>query len=355
MNWFRVKVAIRERFGQGSRKVAARHEFFHSHHLRIMFPGHHRTMTRFISILLLLLSAAAYSQTPSPEPEPPMGMRGGFGKGKGKGKGRPMPPAPTPAPSPTPSPSPAGIPNAALFEQKILPVLQQKCFNCHQTGRKMKGGLAVDSHAALLAGGDSGPALVPGDAAKSLLYVSMTYADHDMQMPPREQLSPAVLADFKQWIDMGAPFSTTAAAAITPAASPEDGVMVTITGIRGNSVTFSKSEASSGMRGGMGMGKGGFSRGAGSESVTHALADKPLITSARLAQRTQDLLVGLELSGGLSNPAFDTVKAGGVKARIVIKDDKITQINVITAQDDSDAAIAVKPRRPPSKTVLVRP
>ena len=221
----------------------------------------------------------------------------------------------------------------------------------------MKGGLAVDSHAALLAGGDSGPALVPGDAAKSLIYVSMTYADHDMQMPPREQLSAAVLADFKQWIDMGAPFSTAAAAATTPAASPEDGVMVTITGIRGNSITFSKSDASGGMRGGMGMGKGkgGFSRGAGSESVTHALADKTLITSARLAQRTQDLLVGLELSGGLTNPAFDAVKAGGVKARIVIKDDKITQINVITAQADSDAAIAVKPRRPPSKTGLGRP
>ena len=47
--------------------------------------------------------------------------------------------------------------SADFFTQKILPVLQQKCFNCHQTGRKMKGGLAVDSQAALITGGDSGP------------------------------------------------------------------------------------------------------------------------------------------------------------------------------------------------------
>jgi hypothetical protein len=231
-------------------------------------------------------------------------------------------------------------------------VLQDKCFNCHQTGRKTKGGLAVDSHAALLTGGETGPALIPGDAAKSLLYISMTYADDDMQMPPREQLSSAVLADFKKWIEMGAPFSSSRAPLATAAPPPgADGMMVTITAIRGNAVTYTKSESGGGMRGGMmGKGKGGFNRGGGAgESITQSLADKALITSATLTRRTQDLIVGLELSGGLSNPAFDAVKSGGAKAHLVAKEGKITQISVITAQDASDAPIAVKPKRPPSK------
>ena len=126
-------------------------------------------------------------------------------------------------------------------------------------------------------------------------------------------------------------------------------MMVTITAIRGNSVTYTKSESAGGMRGGMmGKGKGGFNRG-GSDGITQSLADKALITSAMLTRRTQDLIVGLELSGGLSNEAFDAVKDGGVKAHLVVKDHKIAQLSVITAQDASDAPIAVKPKRPPSK------
>ena len=251
--------------------------------------------------------------------------------------------------------------SADFFNQKILPVLQQKCFNCHQTGRKMKGGLAVDSHAALIAGGDSGPSLVPGDAAKSLLYVSLTYADDDLQMPPRERLSASVLADFKKWIEMGAPFgtnATSAASTTTPAAATESGgFFVTLTAVRGNSVSYTRDDAGGGMmRGGMGKGKGkgGAMRGGGSET-TEKLADKALITSATLARRTQDLLVGIELSGGLSNPAFDAVKQGGARAHLVVKDGHITELNLITAQEESDAPIAVKPKRPPSKSAALTP
>ena len=295
-----------------------------------------------ICLLLSLLVASAQGQASQAEPQTPPPM----GKAKGKGKGRPIPV--TPPTNPPPAPVVAG--NASFFEQRILPVLQDKCFNCHQTGRKTKGGLAVDSHAALLTGGETGPALIPGDAAKSLLYISMTYADEDLQMPPREQLSPAVLADFKKWIEMGAPFSSSGTAVATAAPPPaEDGMMVTITAIRGNSVTYTRSESAGGMRGGMmGKGKGGFNRGGG-DGITQSLADKALITSATLTRRTQDLIVGLELSGGLSNPAFDAVKSGGVKAHLVAKENKITQLSVITAQDASDAPIAVKPKRPPSK------
>ncbi|MCB1210236.1 MAG: hypothetical protein KDK97_12955 [Verrucomicrobiales bacterium] len=341
-------------------------------------------MTQPTTLILLFAftTVQAHGQAPTPEKPgetPPPAMRGGFGKGKGKGKGRFMPPLPpTPSPVPAPAPAPALHPStptgqtpsgakggqaasADFFHQKILPVLQQKCFNCHQTGRKMKGGLAVDSHAALIAGGDSGPSLVPGDAAKSLLYVSMTYADDDLQMPPRERLSASVMADFKKWIEMGAPFGTNATPVATntaPAAATESsGFFATLTAVRGNSVTYTRDDAGGGMmRGGMGKGKGkgGMMRGGGSET-TQKLADKALITSATLARRTQDLLVGIELSGGLSNPAFDAVRQGGARAYLVVKDGQITELNLITAQEESDAPIAVKPKRPPAKSTMLTP
>jgi hypothetical protein len=289
-------------------------------------------------------------------------MRGSTGKGKGKGRLMPPAPSPTPAPAPTAPPGtpagktqtgPTGTQTAAadFFNQKILPVLQQKCFECHQSGKKMKGGLAMDSRAALFAGGDSGPSLVPGDAAKSLLYIAMTYEDADLQMPPRERLSASVLADFKKWIEMGAPFGPSATPPAMVSAPDNAGFFATLTAVRGNSVTYTKDETGGGMmRGGMGKGKGkgGAMRGGGSET-TQKLADKALITTATLARRTQDLLVGIELSGGLENPAFDAVPQGGVKVHLVVKDGEITELNLITAQDESDAPIAVKPKRPPSK------
>lgn len=296
-----------------------------------MFGDQNVRMTRPLALLLIsILVSTASGQAPP-------------GKGKGKGKGRPPATSPTPPPAMT---NPTAAPDAAFFEQRILPVLQQKCFNCHQTGRKTKGGLAVDSHAALLAGGDSGPALVPGDAARSLLYISMTYEDEDVQMPPKERLSAAVLADFRKWIEMGAPFLT-AVGPVASAPPAPSGSMVTITGIRGKSVTYTESNSAGGMR--RGKGKGGLSRTEAESSVTRTLADNALITSATLTRRTQEMIAGLELSAGLSNPVFDAVKSGGVRAHLVVKDEKITQISVITAQEESDAPIAVKPKRPPSK------
>ena len=47
--------------------------------------------------------------------------------------------------------------------------------------------------------------MVPGDVAKSLLLSAIRYADHDLKMPPKEQLPERVIADFEKWIAMGAP------------------------------------------------------------------------------------------------------------------------------------------------------
>jgi Protein of unknown function (DUF1553)/Protein of unknown function (DUF1549)/Planctomycete cytochrome C len=94
----------------------------------------------------------------------------------------------------------------AFFETKIRPVLIEKCHECHSIqARKPKGGLQVDSRAAIRAGGTSGPAVVPGDLDASLLYQAISAADGVEPMPPKGKLPASVVADFRQWITMGAP------------------------------------------------------------------------------------------------------------------------------------------------------
>jgi hypothetical protein len=95
-----------------------------------------------------------------------------------------------------------------FFEQRIRPVLVDRCFTCHSTATDaVKGGLLLDSAEALAKGGESGrPALVPGDPGASLLLEAIRYQNSDLQMPPKEPLPEAVIADFEQWIRDGAVF-----------------------------------------------------------------------------------------------------------------------------------------------------
>ncbi|MDF1656075.1 MAG: PSD1 and planctomycete cytochrome C domain-containing protein [Verrucomicrobiales bacterium] len=93
-----------------------------------------------------------------------------------------------------------------FFEKKIRPALVKHCYKCHaEEGDKVKGGLLLDSRETTLSGGDSGPAVVPFDLNESLLYVAMTYEDSSLEMPPKYKLEDSIIADFKQWIEMGAP------------------------------------------------------------------------------------------------------------------------------------------------------
>jgi hypothetical protein len=104
------------------------------------------------------------------------------------------------------SPAFAQSAGEAFFEAKIRPVLVKHCYGCHSdASHKAKGGLKVDSRAALLKGGDSGAAVVPKSVEKSLLYKAITYQDESLQMPPDGKLPDSVIADFKKWIEMGAP------------------------------------------------------------------------------------------------------------------------------------------------------
>src|SRR5438270_344866 len=70
--------------------------------------------------------------------------------------------------------------------------------------------------ASLRQGGDSGPAIVPGDPAGSLLIQAIAYEDEALQMPPKGRLPADVLADFRKWVQMGAPDPREGAAAAAP-------------------------------------------------------------------------------------------------------------------------------------------
>src|ERR1700704_725104 len=68
-----------------------------------------------------------------------------------------------------------------FFESRIRPVLANSCYACH-TDSKL-GGLRVDSRVSLLAGGKSGPAIVPGRPEESLLIKAVTQVDPKLKMP----------------------------------------------------------------------------------------------------------------------------------------------------------------------------
>ncbi|HEX5270222.1 MAG TPA: PSD1 and planctomycete cytochrome C domain-containing protein [Gemmataceae bacterium] len=109
-------------------------------------------------------------------------------------------------------PDPKGV---EFFESKIRPVLVEQCYKCHsaQSG-KSKGGLALDTRAAVLKGGDTGAAVVPGNAEKSLLLAAIRH-EGDVKMPPKTKLPDAVVSDFRRWVEMGAPDPRERAAATT--------------------------------------------------------------------------------------------------------------------------------------------
>jgi len=90
-----------------------------------------------------------------------------------------------------------------FFEERIHTVLVAKCYECH-SGRavKVEGGLLLDSREAARKGGDSGPAIVPGQLEDSLLFQAIT-ATKD-SMPPGEPLDALTIADFRKWILAGA-------------------------------------------------------------------------------------------------------------------------------------------------------
>ncbi len=90
-----------------------------------------------------------------------------------------------------------------FFEQRVRPLLVEKCNACHGA-EKQKGGLRLDSREAMLKGGESGPAVVPGKPDESLLVEAVNY--EGLEMPPSGKLEPDEIEVLTRWVAMGAPW-----------------------------------------------------------------------------------------------------------------------------------------------------
>ena len=80
-----------------------------------------------------------------------------------------------------------------FFETSVRPVLVESCQKCHGPG-KQASGLRVDSREAMLKGGDTGAAVVPGKPAESLLVQAVEQAHDDLKMPPKRKLKDPEIA-----------------------------------------------------------------------------------------------------------------------------------------------------------------
>jgi mono/diheme cytochrome c family protein len=106
---------------------------------------------------------------------------------------------------------------ADFFEKTVRPLLADNCFTCHGP-EKQKGKLRLDSRAAILAGGESGPAIVPGKPDASRLIKAIHY-DDTPNMPPKGKLTAEQITALTRWVEQGAPWPQTTAQVRAPSAS----------------------------------------------------------------------------------------------------------------------------------------
>ncbi len=106
----------------------------------------------------------------------------------------------------------AQSPNTAtveFFEKEVRPLLVDRCLKCHGD-QKPKGGLQLTSRAAILKGGDTGPAAVAGKPVQSLLVQAVRQTG-DLKMPPKEKLKDREIETLSRWIALGLPWPQGAA------------------------------------------------------------------------------------------------------------------------------------------------
>ncbi len=89
----------------------------------------------------------------------------------------------------------------ASFKNKVFPILESRCGNCHM-GEFVSAGLDITTYESLMAGSQDGPVIIPGSAVDSLLIDKVIDGD----MPKRgPKLTPVQIQTIKDWIDAGAP------------------------------------------------------------------------------------------------------------------------------------------------------
>jgi cytochrome c553 len=109
----------------------------------------------------------------------------------------------------------------AFFEKNIRPILIAQCTGCHSAASNpVMGGLRLDDRAAMLKGGSRGPAVVPGNPGESLLMKAVLHTAGALKMPPGPKMKAPEAAMLAQWIQMGAPWGSTATS-VAPAAATQ--------------------------------------------------------------------------------------------------------------------------------------
>jgi Protein of unknown function (DUF1553)/Protein of unknown function (DUF1549)/Planctomycete cytochrome C len=108
---------------------------------------------------------------------------------------------------------PPAVSQPVDFTRDVAPILSKSCYSCHGS-RKQKSGLDLHDPQRALAGGDNGPAIIPGKSAESRLIRYVAGLDEENTMPPEgagEPLSAAQIGLLRAWIDQGARWSATPA------------------------------------------------------------------------------------------------------------------------------------------------
>ena len=109
-------------------------------------------------------------------------------------------------------PAPLTPAQTEFFEKKVRPLLIERCYKCHSAeSEKLKGGLLLDSREGWTKGGDTGPAIVPGNPDKSLFIQAIRYEDPLVEMPPKGKLPKEEIDILTEWVKMGAPDPRTGA------------------------------------------------------------------------------------------------------------------------------------------------
>ena len=94
----------------------------------------------------------------------------------------------------------------AFFEAKVRPILAEYCLECHSAGsKKLRGELYLDSEPGWRRGGDSGPALLPGNPDESLVIKAIRYQRENLEMPPKQKMPQSAIDILVEWVKRGAP------------------------------------------------------------------------------------------------------------------------------------------------------
>jgi mono/diheme cytochrome c family protein len=101
-----------------------------------------------------------------------------------------------------------------FFEKSVRPILATHCLECHDAQKK-KGGLRLDSRAAMMTGGDTGVVVVPHKPDESRLIAALSHKEL-VKMPPKTKLKEEEIDALVKWVKMGAPWPEVAATVRPP-------------------------------------------------------------------------------------------------------------------------------------------